>query len=134
MSDRDNRVEHGTLAAGKSPGTMHRLRISGGVSPAYELQAVGLIGYLLNVAGRDAHQVEHPWRRLVKRARPASAKDRPLPADNLGLNKEIAERRMQRVGCRRCENDFRIARQVDHSAGPGTVSDRNPAQFDVILR
>jgi len=28
--------------------------------------------------------------------------------DDLGLNKEIAERRMQRVSRRRCENHFRV--------------------------
>ena len=56
-----------------------------------------------------------------------------LRAEDLGLNKEIAERRMQRVRGRRCENDFRVARDVDRPARPGPVGDGDSAQFDVIL-
>jgi hypothetical protein len=82
----------------------------------------------------DGHQVKHPGGVLAERARPASAEDRPLLADDLGLNKEIAERRMQRVRDRRGENDFRVTRDVNRSTRPGAVGDGDPAQLDVVFR
>ena len=53
--------------------------------------------------------------------------------NDLGLNKEIAERRMQCVRGRRCEDDFRVARGIDLSARPGVIGDGDSAQFDIIL-
>ena len=66
-------------------------------------------------------------------AGPASAKNRPLPPDDLGLHKEIAERRMQCVRGGRRQNHFRITRHVDRSARPRAVGDSDSAQLDVIL-
>jgi hypothetical protein len=44
------------------------------------------------------HQVEQPWRVLFARTRPARTQNRLLLAQNLGLNEEVAEGGMQRVG------------------------------------
>jgi len=79
------------------------------------------------------HQVKHPWGGFAEGAGPASAENRPLLAEDLGLNKEIAEGRMQGVRGRRGENDFRVTRDVDCSACPGAVGDLDSAQLDVIL-
>jgi hypothetical protein len=49
------------------------------------------------------HQMKHPGRVLTEGAGPASAENRPLLADDLGLNKEVTERRMQGVRGRRGE-------------------------------
>ena len=54
-------------------------------------------------------------------------------AEDLGLNKEIAERRMQGVRGRRGENDFRVTRDLDRPARPGAVGDGDAAQLDVVL-
>ena len=61
------------------------------------------------------HEMKHPWRMFVEGAGPARAEDRLPFADDLGLHEEIAERRMQRVGGRRGEHDFRITGDVDRS-------------------
>jgi hypothetical protein len=45
--------------------------------------------------------MKHPGSVLSLGAGPARAENRPLPAEDLGLNKEIAERRMQRIRGRR---------------------------------
>ena len=52
VADRDNRIEHGPLAARERRRTAHRLRIGDGVSPADEPHAVGLIGDLPDVRAR----------------------------------------------------------------------------------
>ena len=54
-------------------------------------------------------------------------------ADDLGLNKEIAERRMQCVRGRRGQDHFRVTRYVDLSAGPGAIGNGDAAQLDVVL-
>ena len=54
--------------------------------------------------------------------------------EDLRLDEEVAESRMQRVRGRRCKDDLRVTRNVDHSARPAAVGDRDPAQFDIILR
>ena len=82
----------------------------------------------------DGHQVEHPRRLLVERARPAGTENRLPFADNLGLHKQIAERGMQRVRGRRGEDDFRVARDVDRPARPRTVGDADAAELDIIFR
>src|SRR5512141_895171 len=76
----------------------------------------------------------HPWRGLVEGAGAASTENRLPLANDLGLHKEIAERRMQRVRCRGCEHDFRVTRDLDRSAGPRAVGDAGSTQFDVIFR
>src|SRR3989304_6145790 len=77
--------------------------------------------------------MKHPGSVLALGAGPARAENRPLPAEDLGLNKEIAERRMQRVRRRRGEYDLRITCDINVSAFPGTVDDCDAVQFDVIL-
>src|SRR4030043_347453 len=100
IPDGDNRIEHGALAARERPRKKtsypaHRLRIGDGVSAADELHAIGLIGDFSDLRPMHSHQVKHPWRLLVPGTGPASAENRPRLANDLGLNKEIAERRMQ---------------------------------------
>jgi len=77
--------------------------------------------------------MKHPWRVFFAGAGSASADNRSLPAEDLGLNEQIAKGRMQRVRGRRCDNHFRITRDVDRSARPGAVGQGDPAQFDVVL-
>ena len=76
MTDRDNRIEHGALAARERCGASHRLRIGDRVSAADEPHAVGLIGDFSDVCPMHGHQVKHPWRRLADGAGPAGAEDR----------------------------------------------------------
>ena len=71
---------------------------------------------------------------LVEGAGPARAEDRVPVSDDLGLNKEIAERRMQRIRGGRCEHDFRITRDLDRPADLRAVGDAGSTQFYVIFR
>ena len=77
--------------------------------------------------------MEHPRRVLVPGAGAAGAEDRLPVVDDLRLNKKIAERRMQRVRGRRRKDDFSVTRDLDLSARPAAVGDRDPAQLDIIL-
>jgi hypothetical protein len=80
------------------------------------------------------HQVQHPRRLFVERARPARAQDGAPLAQDLGLHEEIAEGRMQRIGRRRCDHHFGVTGDLDGAALPRAIGDAHPAQFDVVLR
>ena len=77
--------------------------------------------------------MKHPRRRLVGRAGPAGAEDRLQPANDLGLDEEVPERRMQRVCGRRCKNHFRVTRDFNRPACPGAIDDADPAHLGVVL-
>ena len=62
------------------------------------------------------HQVEHPWRLLAEGARPTSAQDRLSLPQDLGLDEQVAESRMQRVGGRRRDHHLGVAGDVDFPA------------------
>ena len=117
VADGDNRIEHRALAARERPRKnrlpAHRLRIGDGVASADELHPVGFIGDFSDFRPVHGHQVEHPGRLLALGAGPARAEDRPLLPDDFGLHKKIAERRMQGVRGRRCQNHFRVTGDID---------------------
>jgi hypothetical protein len=115
VPDRDDRVEHRALRAGKLPGIEHRARRDERASAPDELQAIRLVGDLGGIRAVDRHQVEHPRRRLVQRARPARAQDGVALGDDLGLHEEIGEGRVKRVGGRRREDDFGVAGDLERA-------------------
>src|SRR3989304_8337996 len=77
--------------------------------------------------------MEHPLCLLLQGAGTAGAEDRLPMVDDLGLNKKIAEGRMQCIRSRRCKNYFRVTRDIDLSARPGAIDDSNSAQFNIIF-
>ena len=77
--------------------------------------------------------MQHPGRLLVDGPGPASAKNRPPRPDDLGLNKQIAKRRMQCVRGGGRQDHFRITRHLDLPAPAGVVGDGDAAQLDVVL-
>jgi hypothetical protein len=79
------------------------------------------------------HEMKHPGCPLVYGAGTAVAEDRLPMVKDLGLNKEIAERRMQCVRGRRCENHFRVTRDLNPPAYPGAIGDGDSAQLDIIF-
>ena len=112
----------------------HRPRRSDRASAADERRPIGFVGDVLRFEPARDDEVQHPRRRLVPRTRPPRAQDRLSLRDDLRLHEEIGERRMQRIGGRRCEDDLRVARDLDHPARARAVGDPNPAQLDVVLR
>ena len=133
IPDSDDRIEHRAFAARECTGPGHRLWVGNGVSAADEPQAIGLIGNFAGFRPVDGHQMKHPRRVLVVGAGAAGAEDRLPLIDDLRLDKKIAERRMQRVCGRRSKHDLRVTRDLDLSACPAAVGDRDPAQLDIIL-
>ena len=79
------------------------------------------------------HQMKHPHRRLTVRAWPPVAKNRPVVMQNLGLNKEIAERRVQLIGGARRQNHFSITGQFDLSRFSRTIGDNDTAQLNIVF-
>ncbi len=80
------------------------------------------------------HEVAHPWRVLVDGAGPARTEDRVPFANDFSLHEEVAERGMQRVRGRRCEDDFRVTRDLDRAAGLRVIGDAGSTQFDIVFR
>jgi len=99
-----------------------------------EAQPISLVGHRAALGPAHHHQVQHPGRCFIPGTRAAGTQDRRLRVEQLGLHKQVAERRMQRIGGGRCENHFGVAGDLDDPAGPGTVADADPAQFDVVFR
>ena len=81
----------------------------------------------------NGHQMQHPGRLLTLGARPAGAEDGPLFREDLGLDEEIAEGRMQGVGDGRCQDHLGITGDIDLSFPPGAVGKGYPPQLDIIL-
>jgi len=57
----------------------------------------------------DGHQVQHPRRLLVCRARPSCTQDRPVGVDDFGLDKQVRERTVRGVGGELREHDLGVA-------------------------
>ena len=134
VADRDDRIEHRALGARERREIAHRLRIGNGVAAPDETHAVGFVGDIGDLRAVHGHQMQQPGRRLVPGARPPGAEDRLARSDDLGLDEEVAEGRMQRVRDRRCEHDFRVTRHLDLPGHARAVGDADPAQLDVVLR
>ena len=134
VTDGDDRVQHRALAARQWCSVTHRPGGNDRASAANELHAIGLIGDFANIPAVHGHQVEQPRCLLVERARTARAEDRLPLVDDLGLHKQIAERRMQRVRSRCGENHFRVTRHVNRATYPRAITDVHAAQFDVVFR
>ena len=75
----------------------HCLGIGDRIAAADKLHPIGLIGDLSDIRALDGHQMKQAGDPLALGTGPAGAEDRPLPAEDLGLNEKIAERRMQRI-------------------------------------
>src|SRR4051812_7431456 len=85
-------------------------------SPPDEALPIGFVRDFHGGRAMNHHEVKHPWTRFGSRARPARA-EKCLPlGDDFGLNEEVAECWMKRVGRWRRQNNLSIARDVDHSS------------------
>ena len=133
LPDGDDRVQHGAFAARERAVIAQRLRVAHAVAAADETRPVGFVGHLRGLRAVQRHQMQHPGRRFLARARPARAQDGLPGVHDLGLHEQVAERRVQGVRGSGGEHHFRIAGHFDGAARAGAVGDANPAQFDVIL-
>ena len=74
-ADRDDRIQHRALAIGQSRTGSQGLRSRRRIAASDETRAIGFVGNLVDVGVVHRHQVKHPRRFLVVRARPAGAQD-----------------------------------------------------------
>ena len=77
--------------------------------------------------------MKQPARLLVAGARPARAEHGALLPEDLRLHEQLAEGGMQRIGGRRRQCHFRVARDVQGPARPRAIDDPDAAQLDVVL-
>ena len=97
----------------------------------------GAVGLPLEVADRlalDGHHVRQPEPRLVSRSRPARREHHVQLGNALGLDEEVRERRVGRIGRRRHQHDLGIRRQLDVPGSCPQVHDRDPAHLGVVFR
>ncbi len=134
MADRDDRIQHRTLGARQRTGERHRDGFRHASAAPDESPAVGLARNLAGLCAVRGHQMEHPRHLLLEGARPTGAKNGASPRDDLGLDEQVAECRMQRVRGRRREDHLGIARHVQRPRGPRPIGDVDPAELDVVFR
>ena len=134
VADCDDRIQDRAIGSRKGGVLAHRLRGHNALFPADKTHAVGFVGYLSGHSAAHGHQVEHPRRVLVDRTGAARAYDRTARSDDLGLDEQVAERRVRRIRQWCGEHDLRVARDVDLATGPRTIGDSHPAQFNVVFR
>ena len=115
-------------------GAVHRRRIGDRSAAADELGAVGLV----------RRRADRRCRGPSSGASSTAAARRPSAgrrvhriacrgADELGLDEQVAERGVRRVGGRRRQHHLGEARQLDRARRPAAVGDADPAQLDVVL-
>ena len=137
-ADGDHRVQHRALGAGQGGGAVHRQGRARGTTAADEAGAVGLEGRPMR--GRaglhvvHGHQVEEAGWVLVVGAGAAGAEDGPVGGQDLRLDEQVAEGRVQGVGGGRGQYHLGVAGDLDGAASLGAVGEAHPAQLDVVLR
>ena len=137
-SDGHHGIKDRTLASRKCfkaiSGRVHRLGMIDGIPASDELHSVGFIGNLSGLRSMHGHQVKHPGIFLFLGTWPAGAKNSPALFKNFGLNKEIAEGRMDIVCGGLSQNHFRVTRDVESSLQSGVVDDDRAADLNIIFR
>ena len=134
MANGDDRIQHGAIGPGQRTGLAQRQWIGRGPRPTNKALAIGFIGNLANFRSMHRHQMQHPGRPLVGRARSPRTENGAAVAQDLGLHEQVAEGRMQIVRGRRCNHHFSVAGDIDFAALPRAVGDADAAQFDIVLR
>ena len=132
-ADRNDRIQHRALAVRQPRIGGERLWSRRRIAAPDETRAVGFVGDFVDVRVVHRQQMEHPRRRFAVRPGPARAQDRLLLRQQRGLHEQVAERRMQVVGDRRCQHHFGIRRDLDGAPRTGAIGDAQAAQFDVVL-
>ncbi len=132
-----HRVEHRALGVGQRLAAEHRRGTLQVAAAADEAGAVGLVRHRRHVAVAARrvyrHQVEHPRRRILLRARPAIGQQGGQAVDDLGLHEQLAERRMLHVGRGRHQHHLAVAGDLDRARASRGVLDADAAQLDRVL-
>jgi hypothetical protein len=112
---------------------VHGQRVQGSATAADEFGAAGLVRGLAQLRTLNLHEVQKPRRSLFSRAWTPGAQDRLAQAQELGLHKQVAKRRVRRVGRWRRQNHLGKAGEFDGARGPPQVGNGHSAQLDVVL-
>ena len=107
-ADRDDGIEHRPGVPGERTGMVERGGMRDVAAATDELHAIGFAGRS-DALAVDNCRVKQPGPRLVARAGPAGREDRAARRVDLGLDEELAEGGVRRIGSCRREDDLRIA-------------------------
>ena len=132
FAQRGNRIEHRAGRA-RQRAAVERRRVGRRAAAAEEARAIGLPFDGAAQAPVDAEHVERPDRRLVRAARPPAEEEAGALRVELGLDEQLAERRMREVVLGRCQHHLGIARDLDFARPVAAVGDRQPPHLDVVF-
>ena len=130
---RNNRVEDGAGGVGQRREVLHRGRVGQGATAPDKPRTIRFIGDFTLLATLAPNEVQQPRRLLILGPSPAGAEEGGQFLRKFGLHEEIAEGGMRRVRVRLGEHHFRVTGQFNEPHRVGTIGDRDPAQFHVVL-
>ena len=139
---RRDRVQHRAGRVRQRPCRAERPRRLQRTAAADEARAIGLVrdrthprfGRARHAHAVHSHQVEHPRRCLLGRARAARAQHGRRSIEDLGLHEQLAEGRVQFIRDGTREHDLGVAGHLDRAAHVAVVGDAQAPQLDVVLR
>ncbi len=79
------------------------------------------------------HHLEHPRRRVLRRARAPRAQHGGRPLEDLGLHEQLAEGRMQHEGHGARQHHLGVAGDLDAALRAAAVGEAHAPQLDVVL-
>ncbi len=128
-----NRIEHGSDAAAERTALLHGPRRTDAGAATDEDRAIRFVRDLRPVDLARDHQMKHPRRALVARARPARAQDRSRAFEPLRLYEQLAERGMARIGIRRGQDHFGVAGHVELAGRARQIREADSPQLDIVF-
>ena len=134
LAQRADRVEHGAGRARQRAAVEHD-RVGRRAAAADEARPIGLpFDRAAQARAVDAEHVEADERRFVGRARPAAEQQAGALRIELGLDEQLAERRVREVVLGTRQHDLGVAGHLDLARLRAAVGDRQPPHLHVVFR
>ena len=112
---------------------VHGCRLGQAAAATNKTRTVGFVGDRLDIGAMGRQQVAHPRHRFAAGARSAGADNGLQGRHQLGLHKQVAERRVQGIGQGRGEHHFGVTGDLDGATHAGAVGQGDTAQLDIVL-
>ena len=108
-------------------------RVGRGSAASDKAGAIRLVRRLVGNRFRRGQQMKHPRHLFPRCAWPPRAQDSLALGQDFGLHEQVTEGAMSQVGIQRRKHDFGVTRHLDVTATGRQVSERNPANLDVVF-